>query len=79
MGRILKVRCNGGALAWVLGASKGAGAGLTEFKRVVRVAVNFLPVLVVGKGAAGGEGGVKGRGQTRRLASATYLSTIFYQ
>lgn len=79
MGRILKVACNGGALAVGLGASKGAGAGLAEFKRVVRVAVNFLSVLEVRGGAGGGEGGVKGRGQTRRLASATYLSTIFYQ
>lgn len=37
-----------------LGASKGAGAGLAEFKRVVRVAVNFLPVLEV-RGVLGEE------------------------
>lgn len=39
-----------------MGASKGAGAGLAEFKRVVRVAVNFLLVLVVGRGAGGRRG-----------------------
>lgn len=40
-----------------LGASKGAGAGLAEFKRVVRVAVNFLSVLEVrGEGCWGRRG-----------------------
>lgn len=34
----------------------GEGAGLAEFKRVVRVAVNFLP----GPGGGGGFGGRRG-------------------
>lgn len=36
--------------------SNGAGAGLAEFKRVVCVAVNFLPVLLVGGEGAGARG-----------------------
>lgn len=59
------------------------GAGLAEFKRIVRVAVNFLPGPGGGGGGCGGGGGgVKGRGQNAREGSrlrATYLSTIFYQ
>lgn len=68
--------------AMVVGGRRGAG--LAEFKRVVRVAVNFLPGPGGGGGGFGGRegGGVKGRGQNASegsLASATYLSTIFYQ
>lgn len=69
---------------WV-GGQKAAWVGLAEFKRVVRVAVNFLPRVGFGcTRAAGmarwdGKGGCKGRGRARSPTPHTYLSTIFYQ